>query len=792
MKIICTFLVILSLLGCYRANAQTSDSLASVRGMLIDSLTGKPVPFATVSLNQQTTRVTGTLTDSLGHFVLTDLTLGTYSLGFSAVGYRSTQLESWKVTVQKSVMEVGTIRLGQDVKNLRAVTVRGQKPLIEQLADGILFNVESLPTIAGSDASDVLRKVPLLAVDANGGLSMRGNSRIRVFIDGKPSDVYGASVAEALKSIPGETIVSVEVITHPSARYDAEGTDGVVNIVTRKFRTNLTNGTLSGVLGNRSESLMGNMQHQSGPWLLKLDGFFQPYWNRNGTILERESAGNRFVQRNESRQTGNNVFGGASILYRIDSLNTVNVGYRIRQLASETSTLLESFTAINGLMPSFQRQINTPTGTNGHSFQTGYTHLSTHKRRELSLLGSYVLSTGSNRYEFIQPRRGQPEYRENYRGQTTNRDLLIQVDYSRTFTNSWKWEAGGKLTRRSLSSDSRFGIYAENLDSYTIDPLRTTTFTYLSTISALYSSLNIQLKSWQFVTGFRYERTALNGTFQSAQLQLPPFQNLVPNLLISRKLSANSTLKLGYTVRLARPQFAALNPTVNNSDSLNVLVGNPYLRPEITRRYHLNYGRNAPRFFTDVVLFYNDNRNSIESIRSDRPKGIVETTWQNIGQNKRLGLSVSVNGKPSPKFSLGTTLTAQYAWLESPALSQHSRGWMPELVLNGSYKFAKGYSVDVYGFFNVRSIQLQGYRTGWRYYNLNISKKSRDDRFILSLRLDMILPRYFYVDEVIATTLFWQRQTTRYQNQNIRLTFSYKLNKKDIKSPPMRQVETPE
>ena len=180
----------------------------------------------------------------------------------------------------------------------------------------------------------------------------------------------------------------------------------------------------------------------------------------------------------------------------------------------------------------------------------------------------------------------------------------------------------------------------------------------------------------------------------------------------------------------------------------------------------------------------------LESVRRNRPNCIVETPWQNIGQNQRLGLSVSINGKPRPKLSLGTTLTAQYAWLESPALYLRNRGWMPELVLNGSYKFAKGYRVEVYGFFIVSAIQLQGYRTGWCYYNLNISRKSTDDRFTLSLRLDMILPRYFYVDEVIATNLFWQRQTTRYQNQNIRLTFSYKMGKKDLKSPQMRQAET--
>ncbi|QDK81770.1 TonB-dependent receptor [Spirosoma sp. KCTC 42546] len=790
------FILLLYLSGTQALKAQFVDSLGSVTGTFADSITRKAIPLATILLFQQTKLVDGTLTDSQGHFVFNNLPLGTYSLAFSAVGYRPTQTNVWTIQTQHPTQNLGIIAVHQDVTNLQAITVRGQKPLIEQRVDGITFNAESLPSIAGSDASDVLRKVPLLSVDATGGLSMRGSSNIRVFIDGKPSDLYASSVADALKSISGESIVKVELITHPSARYDTEGTDGVVNIITRKNRDNATNGTISAVLGNRSEILMGDIQSKYGKWLAKLDGYYQPYWNRNGSVLERETGPFRIIQKNESRQSGNYVYGGASLLYSLDTLNTLTMGYRLRRSPYQTHLLSANYTIANEqLTPTFQRRIESPFSNNGSTFSAGYTRNSADKqngspKREFSLLGMYYLFNGTNRYDMEQV--AQTPYKENFYGKTLNHDLLIQADYTQLFTDKLKWETGGKLTRKNLKSDSWFGIYDFANQDFANDVIRSNGFSYQSSIYALYANLSFQLKTWQLMAGLRYEKTDLAASFKDNLLQLPSFQNLAPNLLISRNLNQKSTLKLGYTVKLVRPYFSYLNPTVNRSDSLNIQFGNPYLQPEITRRYQLSYSRNGTRLFTDIALFYNHNQNSIETIRTARPDSVFESTFQNIGRNKRLGVSVNLTWKPTPKISLGGTLTTQYVQLESPIMQLTNSGLMRQFVLNYSHKLPKGYSIDFYGFFDANSIQLQGYRSGWKYYSLTFSKKSADDRFNLSLRMDTPLSQYTFIDEVITTNAFHQRQTTRYQNQNLRLTGSFKLGRKQIKSPRVRQAENPD
>ena len=235
----------------------------------------------------------------------------------------------------------------KSVIKLKTVTIRGQKPLIEKRIDGIVFSVESLAPITGADASDVLGKVPMLSVDGSGGLSVRGNSNIKLLIDGKPSEIYASSVADALKAIRGENIVKVEVITNPSSRYDAEGADAVVNIITRKIIDNATSGNINVAAGNRSESIGGDIHRRQGDFLINSDAFYQKYWNRNGSVLQRKGDNLALLQRNNTKQSGDYFFGGLSLLYSLDSLNTFNMGYRARRSPNKTTGISDNYEVDN-------------------------------------------------------------------------------------------------------------------------------------------------------------------------------------------------------------------------------------------------------------------------------------------------------------------------------------------------------------------------------------------------------------------------------------------------------------
>lgn len=706
------------------------------------------------------------------------------------VGYHSLQSKPKVLRDDETVLDFGTIWVIPELVNLKEVIIRGQKPLIEQRVDGIVFNTERLSSIAGLNASDVLKRVPMISVDPSGGLSVNGNSNIRVFIDGKPSELYAPSVAGALKAISAENIVKIEVITHPSAKYDAEGTDAVVNIITRKPKTNGSSGNLSVALGNRSENTMGDMLSKYGKWLFNADALYQKYWNRNGSVLERETGSSELLQKNESKQSGDYFFGGANILYSPDSLNTLSIGYRARISPNVTSNVLESYEVKNEMpLLSFLRHTRTPNTNKGNTFNAGYTRTSKNGKKEFSLLAMYFLFKGTNDYQLEQVRNDVIDYLENFGSRTHNHDFIIQGDYSQSFNKRWKWESGIKLTLKQLKSESRFNVY-NFLDAHYIpDALRSTHFSYRSNIYALYNNLTLKLKKWGLTGGVRYERTELDAVFKEVSLRIPAFSNMVPQILVSRMFDEKTSLKLSYNMKILRPYFSYLNPTVNNSDSLTIQFGNPYLKPEITNRYQLSFTANDTKLFKDLTLFFNDNRNTIENIRTALPGSVFESTWKNIGQNQQLGLVASLTWKPTAALDIGGTFTARYTWLKSRALGITNKGLTGELVIRSTYAFQKGYSIYFYGFFNNRNLRLQGYRSGWKYYSITVSKKWKNERFNISLKMDAFLTPFTYIDEELATNSFRQLQTFRYQNRYISLGFSWKLGKTQIKNQEIRQVE---
>jgi hypothetical protein len=750
------------LLLCFltlEAAAQTGR----ISGTLQDSLTGSPLRLATVSLHTSTGRTDGTFADSLGHFVFEAIPAGPFTL--SVAGYRP----EISGILDGADWSAGVVRLSPVAQTLAVVTVRGQRPAIEQRSDGFVFHPGSLPGIAGSDAADILRKIPMLSVDADGNPSLAGGRSLRVWIDGKPSETYAATVADALRAIGGENILRVEVITAPSARYDAEGTDAVIHIITK--RPVQSSGIVRAMPGNRSVAAGGEWTQRLGKWVITSDLFYQRYRNRNGFVLTREAAATiRQVQ--ETWQTGQYASGGTTVLFSPDTNRTFQVGYRLRRSPNETDAISASYGA-DATLPDFTRTIHTPNGNNGDSWTAGYSYRSA--RREWSVLGTRFRFDGTGGYSLRQQKPGNPDTEETLHTETRNRDWLLQTDYAERVSRRFRLETGLKATHRQTESDNRYLL-----------PIPSTTgFTYRSTVLAAYASGSWSLGKWQAVTGFRLERTVWSATFDGKALTLKPFQNGIPSVSFSRDIGKGGQLKAAWTVKLQRPYFAYLNPMVVSSDSLTRQTGNPSLRPERTQAFQLSWSRTRNSLFTDFSVFVQNNRNSIEQVRRLLAGGLVESTWQNVGINRRLGFTLSSTWKPVRGLSLGLTLTLQRVSLQTPDV--RNTGWMQTAVLNGSYTFGKGYSADLYGFFDGNSIRLQGYRTGWKYYSLTLTKKWKEGRYAVSLRADAFLTPYTYIEEKTRSAGFRQTVSTRYQNQNLRLTFSCRLGKKEIQTPRIRE-----
>lgn len=762
--------------------AQPSNSIS---GKIMDSTTGNSLAYVTVQLlADSNTIIKSTFSDSTGTYMLAAINPGHYFLSFSRAGYTASSSSSFLIS-DSSQINTGEYFLSPYAKQLSKVTVVSRRPLIEKLADGIVYNAQQDLLAGGGTAIDVLRKTPMVSVAQDGSPAIRGSSNIRVFIDDKPSDLFAPSVADALRQIPAEEIVKVEVILYPSAKYDAEGTDGVINIITRKNKLNGISGTWNLNLGprNQSSSLSLNIRQQK--WIFNIDAGGYLYQNKNSSVFTREEVNkNLLLQQNNWKNKGKTFYSGANIIYVIDSLKSVYAGYRFRTNVNTTDRIsLNDYFVSDSILNSFQRNTYNSMGNKVNTINAGYTGKSKNQRHELKSLISYFSHHGYNDYDLEQLRRQSTDYKENFASKTTNAELSIQADYTQKISGIAGLEAGVKATERVSSSTNEFEVYQFSAGKFIADNTRANKFNYNRDVYAGYSNLSLTLKTWQIRLGARYEQTLLEANFRDTSLKIPDYKNFIPSILINRTIGSHS-VKLNYNKQILRPFLFYLNPAINYIDSLNLEHGNPYLLPEITHRFELGYSGTFKAFFAGASLFYSRNRNSIENTRAPGDNGVFKSTYQNIGRKEAIGLSGNLSWRKE-KITINTNFTLRYMMLKSIALQISNNGFQFNGNMNVSWKFKNGYSAEGLVNINSNDIRLQGHREGWKFYSLVLNKKMNNEKLTISLRAETFNR---FITEDFITPAFYQQTKTRYQNLNVLLGLSWKFGKKEIKIPVTQQA----
>lgn len=310
--------------------AGVSSVTGKITGVLLDSLTKAPLEFATVVLvnEKDQKEVDGTITESDGSFKLTNLKLGTYTLQVSFIGYQAKAIPGITLTPSKPDVDISNIRVVNESVNLQEVVVTGDAAVLENRIDKMVYNADKDVTNVGLDAAGVLTKVPMLAVDVEGNVSLRGSSNVRVLINGKPSTIFGSSIADALRTIPSDQIKSVEVITTPGAKYDGEGTAGIINIITKKNNAQGVTGSLDVSVGNRSNRANFNINAVRGRFGMNgsASGFFS--WPRpTTTSFYREDYINGQTRTLEQNGEGSSQFlgprGSFGAFYDINAYNSI-------------------------------------------------------------------------------------------------------------------------------------------------------------------------------------------------------------------------------------------------------------------------------------------------------------------------------------------------------------------------------------------------------------------------------------------------------------------------------------
>ncbi|WP_247237334.1 TonB-dependent receptor domain-containing protein [Telluribacter sp. SYSU D00476] len=767
-----------------------------ISGTLVDSVSNQPVEFAAISLidTKSNKPIDGTTTDDKGKFTLNRIAPGSYKLLISFIGYKGKEVKNISID-RRTEVELGNVVLTPDIVQLKEVEVVGQAAMIEEKVDRLVYNAEKDVTSKGGDAADVMRKVPMLSVDLDGNVSLRGSSNVRVLINNKPSTIIASSVGDALKQIPADMIKSVEVITSPSARYDAEGTAGIINIITKKNTLQGATLDLNTGAGNRGAMLGMRGSYRAGKMGFNLSGFGRANYNMKGysdNLQVGLSPLNPFTirQATDSRNAG--MFGSYQLGWDYDisktSFLTASIRYGTRnQLSSQDISTFRSLGVIPTTTSSY-REVDVKDLSGTVDVNVDYTKTLRKPQQEVSVLTQFSRNNRTNNFDAdlfsdnntLKELIGQ----EGNRNNSYNQESTVQVDYQTPIKNNQMFEIGGKAIMRQVLSN--FSYYS----SLNV-PRPANELNYDQNVAASYFSYTYTTKNkYSIKIGSRYEYTVINANQGEGDLNIPNYGNLVPSVNLSKTLKGGRTIKLGYNRRLQRPGIQFLNPNINAANPQNITVGNPNLAPELTDQLEAGTSWFKKSVFINMSVYARTTNNSIESIRTTDERGVITTTYGNIGQKQTYGTNIFGNMTLLSKWQIGGGIDGYYVFLTNnspdPALFASNEG----LVLSGRFfsnlTLPKGWGLQGMAFIRGRDVQLQGYQTGFAFYSMGFKKDFTNKKGSIGLATENFLFDAFKTRTELATPAFTQSNTNLLYNRGVRVTFQYKFGKMSFDAPSRR------
>ncbi len=722
-----------------------------IQGTIVDSLTGQPVEFATVVLinARSEKQVDGTVSEEDGSFRLTEVNTGKYRLNISFIGYEPKIVTEVETTPEKPDLDLEEILLESSAVALDAVTVEGEAALVENRIDKLVFNAEKDVTSTGGDASDVLRKVPLLSVDLEGNVSLRGSSNIQILVNGRPSSLFASNPAEALKTIPADQIKNIEVITTPSAKYDGEGSAGIINIITKKKTAEGLTGSVNSSIGTRQNNAGLNLNLVRGRF--GLNGGANSFWSwrREGesNFFRRDGINSDAETILEQDGTNNNQIlgfnGNFGAFYDFNAYNSITSGIRFNGfLRSNEGEIEGSLLRLGSADPAdtFLRINDVESDRTGFDWTTDYRRTFPNSEREFS--AAFQISGNQSTTDNIVDQEGTLErYQLDLlnKNDGTNTEYTLQTDYVHPFGEKVKLETGLKSVLRRIESDYATSQRSDQNDDFVPVGQLTDVFNYDQDVYAAYVQTNIQLgEKTGLITGLRYEHTEIAGDYRTLDDEFEQsYDNFLPTIIINRKLKNFSNVKLSYTRRIQRPSLFFINPFTEISDPNNVTEGNPFLDPEIVDQYELGYNTFVKGIAINASVYYRYTDDAIESfLQVDPVTQVSRQTFLNIGINRSLGVNFFTSVTVAKIWTIRMNVNVFSYDAESKIdsignLTRSTVQWNGNL--GSSFKLPRDWMIEAFGFHRSPRQTLQGENPSFSIFSIG-ARKEFSKQFSLGVR----------------------------------------------------------
>ncbi len=730
MRKISLFIVFISLIFSnliWGQGAMAPKTGSVIGGKVVDANDNSPIEFATIALFRSTDStlvgIESSKTD--GSFILSNITPGRYRLKISFVGYKSLRIDSVIIDGHKPVF-LNEIKLQPISAEIGEVVVKGERPMIENKIDRKVFYVDKNVIAQSGNATDVLQQVPSVQVDAQGTVSLRGSENVNILINGKPTTIDKTVL---LQQIPASTIEKIEVITNPSAKYDPEGTGGIINIVLKDGAGTGTNASISVNASNNDKyNASVNLSYNPGRLTINASygyrddkrstsGWTKRNYFYDNSIHNTESNGWRRNQSHMARlgfdynfsQTFSAGINGSYNTGKTSDNETVNYTDIVNNLSTlwyRTSDESES-NSRSELAGYFLKKFD----KNGHEWRTDFTYNNENETEKNLYLNAFATIDSI----FGNEKEDNPSKNHRY---------TVQSDYTWPFAEKMKLEAGFKGMFLRSENDRKGWFYDFNTNTYIVDPNRTSVFFYDEDNYAAYSTYSYSGDKLGVMVGLRFEYFTNRFHILNDKEYTNTFPALFPTMHTSYKLNDNNEITLSYTRRVNRPRGGMINPFADYSDPQNMRVGNPNIKPEYINSYELGYTYKPNKFTIQPTVFYRTTENMFTRLAIvDTVNAINIITFQNSKQSSAFGAELSVTYQPVKFWFINAGISAYQMELNATNLNNTTRsnfGYNGKIMSNTF--LPGGFALQISAFYRSPFITPQGTSDPFYAFNMGIRK----------------------------------------------------------------------
>ena len=793
--------------------AYTGWAQGIVKGKILDRQKSEPLGFVNIKVTEQGSDkfAGGGITDAGGNFNVSGLKDGKYTLSLTFMGYKDVTRQ-FEITPAKREVQFKLLYMAEDAKQLNEVTVTGQRATMKLEVDRKSFDVGQLISNAGQAASDVLDNIPSIEVDNDGNVSLRGNSSVEVWINGKASGLTSDNRAQILQQLPAESIDRIEVIDNPSAKFSAEGSAGIINIVLKKDRKAGYYGSVQAggdTRGGANTSF--NINYNSR----LIDSYINlGYRHRANTgHMESQQTSDTYNQTydSDSKQRGNNFFTRAGVTLHATTKDDFSLsGMLMHGGGNSHSYTPYIYTAVANDLNNYQldRINRSRTGMDMRYGEFNYRHSFTDKHfiDFTADLSSWKMN-GDNWYQDSTVVVGIDDvtYSYQYRPQYINNHRKeLKLEYENQVTKNFKIEAGynGNFSRENTPQESYMDNTSFDGTNASEDKLFFNRFIYKQDLHAFYTTLSYKFGALSLMGGLRGENEPANTesyTWEQehdASLREQPFKKdyfqLFPSVFMSWQMTETQQLQLNYTRRLRRPWGGQLNSFRDTRDATTVSFGNPYLTPEFSNSFSLNYLKQWNDHSLLVSAYYRPTTDVIQRISyKNKEDGLFYQTSMNVAKSVSTGLEMTVKNKLWRILDLTTSANAYYYRLNGFSYdidgqtvtgnSDHNFTWNARMT--ASLMLPYDISIQSTGRYTARQVITQGYRKANYSIDFGARKNFFNKLFTLSVNCrDLLDSRRF--ETFTSGPNFTRHQINRRGGRRVSMTLTWNFgNMKQKKRP---------